>query len=357
MRFRLYLLLILILTIFVNNCSQESSYIIPETLFSEIVNADDPMDSRVLENNWLAFDELGEAYKNKGDLLKARAVFTTFFTQNFNLDENEFGTSQYDVLIEFGANLLKATPDGGILIVYFDEVYYLALFANKVLGIRPETPVVWAKATPTEKYREYLNTQYNIIIPPIKNAFEEPSKREYEETIQDNCEWMVESLGKPIYFSPSAPYSIRPFSGNVSLGPGVLYNIDKTDKERLETEIELIKEVLVLDAVSDTTIPYPDMVKSLIQWYIDPPLVHAKQELMQGDTASYLKTMDVLIEKFPSMWKPASVYLITHKDIPEEQKSKLLRRIERYLELNPEDRRAKRAFDQVKDNGNKNGVL
>lgn len=355
MRIRSYFLIPIIICIFIIGCEQETSYSVPETLFEEILRAEDPLDPRVLENNWKAFEELGKAYREQGDLLKTTAVFTTFLSAKSGFDETEYDTPQYNILIEYGANLLKATPPDAVLLVYFDEVYYLTMFAREVLGIKPRTPIIWAKATPEEKYKEHLKKEYGISIPPNEDVFEDPTKREREAIILKNCKWLIESLGKPVYLSPNVPYAVRPNCTNQSLGPGVLYGTALSDRERIELEIALIEDTLVFEAVSDTTVQHPDMVRSFVQWYSDPMLVHGRQLLMEGDTAGYARILDVLIERLPTMWKPAAAYLQLFPNTPEEKRQMLLNRIERYIRLNPSAKRPQNAYDDIIEGKNQNG--
>jgi len=330
-------------------CSPAPSYIVPETLFSEILNSENPLDPRVIENNWRAFSTLGEAYRADGDLLKAKSIFDSFMAQRFDLKGSEFKSAHYDIMAEFGANLLKSAPEGVAVVVYYDQLFYSVMFAREVLGVKPNTRVIWAKALPVKEYRKHLKKTMGIDIPDDIPLSANPGQKLHESAVQTNFAWLEDSAEVPMFVSATVPPPLRPGENSVSLGIGTLTGVQMTGEERFEREMELLSNVFVLDAAADTTIAHPEMITGLIQWYCDPLLAHGKQRLIDEDSAAYSAMADVLLDRLPSLWKPAAAYLYFSPNASEDDRREKVYIIERYIKLNPHDKSAVRAYQKIID--------
>lgn len=347
----------LFIAIIIAGCERAPTYNIPEILFAEIINADNPLEPRIRANNWEALEALGKAYRAEKNILRARAVFTTFFQARFDPEGSTFSTKHYDILIEYAVNLLTATPENGVLFVYYDEVYYLARFAQEVLGVRPETPIVWAKMTPFKDFRTHLEKRYDMALPDELSSAVNTEEEDYKIAVQRNAFWFADSSGMTVYFNLNVPQTAHPIGKGTIYGTGIVYGADLSEKEIIELELRLFGEIFIFDAVSDTTITYPDKVRSLIDWYSDAPLGLSAKWMAGGDTTSADSLIYILIDRLPSQWKPASACLLLHPELPDTTRIKLLRQIERYIRLNPNNRSAKGALIEIMKTRNPNEVI
>lgn len=347
MIFRRALFLAVLLILFFAGCSQKASYAVPETLFEEIIQSREPFGARTLANHWRAFEKLGEAYRDDSDLPRAKSLFANFLGQHLNLDKNTIKSAHYNILAEYGANLLHSTPDNAVLIVYYDEIFYSVMFAREVLGIRPETKIIWAKILPVPEYQKYLKKQYGIAIPEHLPYSRDIGSKLYEIAVTDMCIWLMDSSGLAMLFDPNMPLTLRGQPGGVLYGLGKLYGADLPEEAIFARNMQLFGETFIFDAVADTTIAHPKLISGLVQWFVDAPMAMSRHSLAEGDTASFEATVKMLVDRLPALWKPAYAYLQLEPDLPEDEKSELLKRIERYVRQNPRDKSAKKAYDDL----------
>lgn len=349
MKLELVIISFALIALLMSGCSPAPSYVVPETLFSEILNSDNPLEPRIIENNWRAFSTLGEAYRADGNLLKAKSTFNSFMNQRFDSDGGELISAHYDIMTEFGANLLRSAPEGVAVVVYYDQLFYSVMFAREVLGVKPNTRVIWAKALPAKAYRKHLKKTMDIDIPAEILVSDNPAQKIHEGAVQLNFAWLTDSAEVPMFVSATVPPPLRPGGNSVSLGIGTLTGVQMTADERFEREMELLRDVYVLSAVADTTLNYPEIIAGLVQWYSDPVLAHGKQRLVEGDSAAYASMVDVLLDRLPSLWKPAAAYLYFTPELSEDKRLEMVHIIERYIKLNPHDRSAVRAYQEIID--------
>ncbi|HDR91083.1 MAG TPA: hypothetical protein ENN75_02420 [candidate division Zixibacteria bacterium] len=354
MKLQIVLKVFLLIALLLAGCGAPPSYIVPETLFSELLNSQNPFETRVIENNWRAFSTLGEAYRADGNLLKAKSIFDAFMSQRFGERQKDFKSAHYDIMIEYGSNLLKAAPEGTAVAVYYDELFYSTMFAREVLGVRPNTHIIWAKALPVKAYRNHLRKTMGIDIPAHLPISGDPGVKLHESMVLNNFAWLADTFELPMFISASIPGPLRPSLKTVSLGIGTLTGVEMTSDERFEQEVELLREVYVLTAAGDPSISHPELIRGLVQWYSDPPLIHGRQRLVEGDTAAYSTVIDILLDRLPSSWKAPSAYLHLNSNISEDERREMLNRIERYIMLNPGDKGAVRAYQELAD---RNGEL
>jgi hypothetical protein len=344
---RIAIFLFVLPILFFAGCSQKTSYDVPETLFEEIIQSREPFGARTLANHWRAFEKLGEAYRGDSDLLRAKSLFANFLGQHLNLDKQTIKSAHYDILAEYGANLLLSTPENVVLVVYYDEIFYSAMFAREVLGIRPETKVIWAKILPVPEYQKYLKKQYGIEIPEQLPDSRDIGSKLHETAVTEICMWLTDSSRIAVLLDPNMPLTLRGQPGGVLYGLGKLFGADLPEEEILARNMKLFGEIFTFDAVADTTIAHPKLISGLVQWFVDAPLAMSRHSLAEGDTVSYAATVKMLVDRLPALWKPAYAYLQLGQNLPDEEKNELLTRVERYARLNPRDKSAKKAYDDL----------
>ena len=120
------LFLILIAMLFLA-CTDKQTFTVSELLFGELTEAESLLDVRIRENNWKSPEALGKACRKQNDLERATAIFSTFYEARFDPEGANLHSDHIGILIEYATNLLKTTPDGSILVVYYDEVFHLSL--------------------------------------------------------------------------------------------------------------------------------------------------------------------------------------------------------------------------------------
>ncbi len=338
---------VIVIALFVMGCGREKSFDVAKILFDEITESENPQDSRILANNWEAMEILGGAYRDKGDLPVARAIFEAFFTDRFDLSAAESSAKSFDILIEYASNLLRTTPKNGVLIVYYEETFFLAEFAREVLGVRPDVAIACGKLAPFSKYRGHLSQKYDIRlpqnIPTVKNA----KDKGYSIICHRASVWIADSSGRPAFISINAPVEARPARAGITFGTGKLYGVEMDDAGIEAATLKLFGSTLVLDAVSDSTVPHPGLVGGYVQWYSDVPVVTISHWLTGGDIVPADSLLGILLNRLPAHWKPAMLYIRRHPELSEDEKSEYLARIERFVALNPDNRPARNSLNAL----------
>ena len=336
-RFKLALLLITLLII--AGCERKPSREVVRILFEELAEAEDPYSEDVLPNNWRVFHEIEALPETEVSPEKIRPMFEAFFLAAEDLELEKFDSEAFDIMLEYSANLLRAVPEGGALLVKARDEYYLTRFVQSAKGFKADIPVINVSLMSRKQYRDYLRAEYSIDFPDSLASGR----------LRINGRWLVENLNRPVYasiFVPDLYAGERPL-----LGPGRLYGVELTREEARQRIFELYDERFSLEEISRSPGYLYGPAENYASWYVDSPLYMATVWMKDGDTTSVRRLSGMLAEKFPFSWKAANVYLRINPDLPPQVRREMLNRIRNWVNLHPGDKAARRTLRDLTGEG------
>lgn len=243
---------------------------------------------------------------------------------------------------------MEATPRGGILLTPIDESYFLARFTQEIYSLRPDVAVVNIRFLPMKRYRSYLTDEHGIVFPvemPTIDISKDLERLNLE--AEEACRIWVNNCRRPLYLTMNTPPTYLPNDEYIMIGPGKAYCVDMNEEEIKAENLRLYAEVLVFDAVSDTTYPFPKATERMIFWYDQPPLTLVRKWYAESDIESADSMISLLLNSLPAHWRPAMYYLSMHPEADGEKREELLRSITRFINLHPDRHRPRNALRSI----------
>jgi len=325
------------------SCGKPSGIDAGKILLKELAMADSLRAERIIDNNWTAFDILGESFRKNPDEKEYLGLFSTFCTAA-SANPETINQSDIRTKLEYFGNMLITTPEGGVLVVGGLEHYRMARYSQEVLGKGRSVAVVEPRLFRSEKYNRYMKKRYDLALPDSVRDFIEKNPggvRIYDAVI----EWLAISSGRDVYIGMD--YPPIPGKRGCLLGPGRLYS-DSLDEgacgrlflELLGREYSFTEADRGWDRLSEST-------DAIVQSYSDGLLFLAARWLENSDTASAESLAQIAIERLPRSWQSVELFFFFNKEMPEEVARGYIEPLQNYIRKYPTNLRARQSLEKL----------
>ncbi|MCK5833926.1 hypothetical protein KAH81_09705 [bacterium] len=330
-------IILMAFAILILSCSPKPSFEVAKTLFEEIVEADSTHAEKVICNNWVAFDVLGKAFEKDSRPSEYYGLFTTFFMASTNRSLSEANNINISVALEYMGNLIASTRPGGIVVVSGDENYYLARFIQEIDKRGTDIAVINLDYLGNREYQKYIKKHHGIIL--SRELIERISKTHHKKLLHEIAvKWLIEESGRSVFLGMEFP--ILPFSESYLVGPGRLYSSELTPKTHKEFLLSLFAEGYSFKQANKNWDKLSSWTQSMIRTYSDGLNHTAISWFEMGDTVSAESLSVIAFERLEYDWQPVKLYFVLHGNLGMEELNMLIMRVERYLSVYPDDRRA-----------------